>query len=525
MAAPTTSAAGASGQFPRIAAIATALVLACVSAAELAGQSQLAVVLASLGCIGIASYATWASGVLARQVAERAALATAAAASEIQQQEGRLRSFSEMADELSAQIATLQDEQARLERLLDAAGRPALIVDHGGTVRFANRAASDLLRALPSAAVEATSTMPVSLPDGRCFGAATIIADNDTSAATTFQWWDDLSPRLRVADALRAASVPLDEAALAVDPEGEAVRGIRAIGERKSAEIEQIVGGRDDIDRTQTMIADAINTLLASFNGLQEKISRQHEIAASLVNSDVDGAHADGDKVQSVTAFITVVERTIQALIAEGAELSTIAMEMTAAIAAIRSDMAGLVESFVEVERIAEQTNLLALNASIEAARAGSAGRGFAVVAGEVGKLATRSTGLSNHVRGLIDSIRHDLAEAESKMGSIVSKDNSYREASKVTLDHIFAGGREVSNQTTHTLMALSDNAAEVGADVRAAVISLQFHDLTSQLLAHTRSRLDVLQSLIDGVPEVPQLRAISAVTQHTMASGEVDLF
>jgi methyl-accepting chemotaxis protein len=198
---------------------------------------------------------------------------------------------------------------------------------------------------------------------------------------------------------------------------------------------------------------------------------------------------------------------------------------MNAALASIRDDMAGLLESFVEVEWIAEQTNLLALNASIEAARAGSAGRGFAVVAGEVGKLAARSTGLSNQVRSLIDGIRHDLEETESGMAAIVAKDASYRATSQRTLKHIFDGGRDVSARTTDTLQALSANAEDVGRDVRAAVICLQFHDLTSQLLSHTRARLGVLQSLFEGASDIAAFRSSGAVSQVTMNSGGVDLF
>lgn len=61
--------------------------------------------------------------------------------------------------------------------------------------------------------------------------------------------------------------------------------------------------------------------------------------------------------------------------------------------AQLETNVAGLGEIFVAIDKIARQSNLLALNATIEAARAGDAGRGFAVVAAEVRKLAgdTRS--------------------------------------------------------------------------------------------------------------------------------------
>jgi hypothetical protein len=508
-----------------VTACATLAVFCCTGVIVSVSGALAGFAVLGLGCIATLAYAVSVAADCDRRARERSQAEHAVVAAAAQQTAQQLADL-ENAVALGAQeTAQVERERATLARLLDASDRPAFVATADGAIIYANRSGSSLLAVAPNAAVQTLRGEPpaATILGDRCLAPLALTTD---PRGETLLWWDDITPLRRCADALRQAGVPVDDDVFGRDPAGELARRVASIGERKGPSLEQIAGGCDDIDRSQSLIGDAINTLLASFNGLQEKVARQHEIAASLVDAGaVEARASEAENVSSIQSFIVTVEKTIQALLAEGAQLSTAAVDITTAIATIRSDMSGLVESFIEVERIAEQTNLLALNASIEAARAGSAGRGFAVVAGEVGKLATRSTGLSNHVRTLIDNIRHDLAQAETGMAHIVKKDAAYRSASETTLKNIFDGGRDVSNRTTTTLLALSENAEDVGRDVRAAVICLQFHDLTSQLLAHTRSRFGVLQSLLEGATDIPELRAIGAVSQGTMASGGVDLF
>ena len=516
---------GASRRFLRR-ANSTALVSLCLAGlADVLGRPQSALALLALGLIVLTVCGAREFLTLRRVDRERFAAFEAAAAAATAAERAVARAQGDEAAGQRAKIAELQRQCAALQELLDAADRPAMATGNDGQVRFANRTGHTLLDVLPSAASSAAAgTLRVPVAVGSHLFRARIEMG---SGAGTLQWWEDIAPVQQLATGLRTAGVRVADDELATDPLAAVARYISSLSERTTGGIEQVLGGCDDIDRAQQLISDAIEKLLRSFTGLEAKVSRQHEIAGTLVNRhEASGARSGAtESGESVQDFIDDVERTIEKVIADGAQLSEVAVKMTADIEAIGDDMARLLESFGEVERIAEQTNLLALNATIEAARAGAAGRGFAVVAGEVGKLATRSTGLSNHVRKLIDGIRCDLDNAHSGMETVVSKNAAYRAASQQTLRAIFDGGRDVSQQTTKTLVALSENAQEVSRDVREAVISLQFHDLTSQLLAHTRQRFDVLQSLLESAPHVPELRKTSAVEQGSMASGGVELF
>jgi hypothetical protein len=492
------------------------------------GGSTVAAGLVGFGFVATFGYAAWAERRRSGVACSDALAAAATARAQAGQIDAALAAHAALSEQSTARIYELEGESAALARLLDAAERPALITSADGKLRYANRLAQTLLETLPGAArdVAPGACGPLISAGGRTYRPHAVAATGHNGLETGV-WWEDLTPFHQLADALGRAGATLAADALESDPHVELARQIASIGDRTRAAIEQTGGGCDDIDRAQTLIADAIEHLLASFVGLQVKVGRQHEIAGTLVNqSEADaGIAPESGNIVSVQAFISAAERTIEQLISDGGELSAAAVQMTGAMGAIGNDMAELVESFREVERIAEQTNLLALNASIEAARAGSAGRGFAVVAGEVGKLANRSTSLSNAVRTMIDAIRANIVSAESGMARIVSEDTDYRATSQQRLKRIFDGGRDVDAKTKTVLLALSANAADVDRDVRAAVIGLQFHDLTSQLLAHTRGRFGVLKSLLEGAQVVPELRSVGAVTQGSMSSGEVELF
>jgi methyl-accepting chemotaxis protein len=321
----------------------------------------------------------------------------------------------------------------------------------------------------------------------------------------------------------RLGAGPLDPE-FGIEPQAAVAAALEALSKRSVAAFDHLSASSSEIDRVQGLIGEAIDTLLRSFNSLQAKVGSQHEVARSLVD---DGRTEPGDSehIGSIQEFITVVEEIIQKLIADGAGFADAALGVNRCIETIAVDMEKLVTSLRDVERIAEQTSLLALNASIEAARAGTAGRGFAVVAAEVGKLAMNSSALSTSVRSLVSGMHDNLVGAQAQMAAVVERDAQYRTESQETLGTIFEGGRMVQAATAATLATLSANAEEVSRDVHAAVVSLQFHDLTSQLLAHTRARLGVLRSLLEGSAEIAEVRAVSAVSQTSMDVGDVELF
>ncbi len=319
---------------------------------------------------------------------------------------------------------------------------------------------------------------------------------------------------------------------------------------------EQIIGIKQEVKQTQDILADAIHKLVTSFTGMEARTRDQRRLALELTDSD-QGSGESSTQQASFEAFIHETSETLATFVETTVETSKIGMSLVEMMDDIKADVDKIMGALGEIQAISQQTNLLALNAAIEAARAGEAGRGFAVVADEVRKLSTRSNSFSDSIGQHMRRVNVSVQDAEKAITAMASKDMNFALKSKTRVQDMMQEISVINHKMSTTVDQLSTIANEVEQDVRIAVTSLQFQDLSTQLLAHIQGRVDAIECMlssiatismdengaepdpaddsslrlnrfqqgIDEATEMIKQLKHNPVTQEQMAAGDIELF
>ncbi len=256
----------------------------------------------------------------------------------------------------------------------------------------------------------------------------------------------------------------------------------------------QLASAHTELGNTQAILSDAISKLVENFTAMAEEVRRQQ--ALTLYITDGGPGNQGQNAKQRFENFVTSTSDAMNEFVDTTVQNSKRAMELVEKMDAITTQVSSILGILTEVEGIAKQTNLLALNAAIEAARAGEAGRGFAVVADEVRNLSENTNKFSKQIRVLVGKVSDSLVSAELSIHSLAATDMTFVMASKQRV-HVMMGDLSALNE------AIAENAIElnkintqVEQNVAAAVSTLQFQDMSSQLLGHAQMRLEALNSL-----------------------------
>jgi len=412
----------------------------------------------------------------------------------------------------------------------------------------------------------------------RCFATALLKGGTLTAAAIAALWYVAASPRLGWSGlaaypslflvvlfgwalALRGA-LRCAEACKVLAPDVALGRphDVMAEGSAVFAALSQQFGGQFheanvELRQTQDILADAIGKLIDSFTAINANVRAQQELAMSMAQmlSGTGGAKDEANFEQ----LMRETSETLTTFVDNTVHTSKIAMGLVDEMDDVNRQVAAILGILGEIEGISKQTNLLALNAAIEAARAGESGRGFAVVADEVRTLSLRTNHFSQLIRTHMDKVHGSLGIAEKSIHEMASLDMNFALQSKNSVHEMMKEIQKTNATVEQNMAELGKIAVDVEQNVGTAVTTLQFQDMTTQLIDHTRMRVQAMdaillevaaasaegageegddarqyvarldrcrQSVIGGVAALAAAKS-KAVSQESMGTGDVELF
>jgi methyl-accepting chemotaxis protein len=342
-------------------------------------------------------------------------------------------------------------------------------------------------------------------------------------AVTGLGWW--LLVR-RVVLRERALAASLDAAAVA--ERALWARSTSVVGEFVAECRGQSTIGRSEISQLQGLLQDAIHGLTTGFTSMHQLAERQQSLALELSGAGSQGPDAASARL-SAEAFVQETSRALKSFIEGIVQNGNRAAAVVEKINQVRQQIDNVLGVVGEIQSISKQTNLLALNAAIEAARAGEDGRGFAVVADEVRGLSDRTSQFSKEIRTHIETVHESIRHAEAEINELAAHDLQFATRAEQDLTKTMDDIRQVNQAVTDKVKVLSGVTEELSRSVNQTVTSLQFQDMSRQLLAHTNERLATLEDMgqscealvrAEGIAGAPAWESQIAESQRVLASA-----
>jgi methyl-accepting chemotaxis protein len=271
------------------------------------------------------------------------------------------------------------------------------------------------------------------------------------------------------------------------------------VSEIASCMEQEVASFHSELAQLKSVVANAVATMLGSFNNLHGLTSGQSAVVHSLMNNLGEESDSVGDGL-NFTKFATETDEVLSYFVDNTLQISKQSMEMVGVIYDLGEHMAKVEKLLTDVQGIADQTNLLALNAAIEAARAGEAGRGFAVVADEVRNLSKNSDKFSEEIRVVVNASKKNIALAHEMVEKMASKDMNVAITSKSNVDTMLVGIGQMNDDIAIKIAEVSGMTDQIESSVGNAVRGLQFEDLARQMIEFLELNIQHFTAMSDEV-------------------------
>lgn len=246
---------------------------------------------------------------------------------------------------------------------------------------------------------------------------------------------------------------------------------------------------KDETIQTKSLIDEGVYKLSHSFQELNLAVSTQHQILEGMF---------ENKNYDTVDTFVKETESLLNYFVDSVISTTKDSVYLMHCIDAMGKGVESVLALLESTKHVAADINLLSLNASIEAARAGDAGRGFSVVAQEVRNLSLKSDKITSEINSISTEVIGTLQEVKEVVDRVASVDTSIAIKSKNKVIEMSDYLRRQNNKTQSVLDETSQLSHQISSATNKAVMSLQFEDMSRQLLEHVEKRVSALQDLND---------------------------
>lgn len=255
------------------------------------------------------------------------------------------------------------------------------------------------------------------------------------------------------------------------------------------------LGMRKQIHTVIHETESATTTIADSFQAVISKATVQARQAMELLEG-TQGVMTDGSP-QSLKDFIRVSDERLTKMADEVVRVADLSVKMVQELDGVQKRTQAIDGFLQDVEKLADQTSLLALNADIEAARVGEHGRGFSVVANEIRRLSNRSHEFSDRIRSHLKEVRVGLNKTYGDMRLLSAADVEHALQLKDEVLQLTRSLETKNREVADTVSSINAISKEISQDVQNVVVSLQFHDITSQQLNSMFLPMDDLRRVL----------------------------
>jgi methyl-accepting chemotaxis protein len=226
---------------------------------------------------------------------------------------------------------------------------------------------------------------------------------------------------------------------------------------------------------------EEVGQLVSRFSNLSQRINN------AIKSSQ---GHADEHGIVSLLRDSQSQLNAITASLRNSLEEKKILLNTVQQLANVTRELQELANT---VGQIAKQTNMVAINAAIEAAHAGELGRGFAVVADEVRKLSSNSARVGKNIADKVQSVNGGIAETLAMSKQYSENDQLMVQNAEAAINDVLDKFKLQADELTSSADTARSESKHIGGEIAQVLVSLQFQDRVSQILANVSEQLTKL--------------------------------